>query len=55
MSPIELVFTKQDGLDISMDVFIPQNASETSQVPVLLWWHGERAHFDPRPCSLTSR
>lgn len=40
MDPIELVFAKEDGLDITMDVFIPQRATEVSQAPVLLWWHG---------------
>ncbi|KAF8992443.1 Alpha/Beta hydrolase protein [Cyathus striatus] len=39
-NPIELVFKKVDGLDITMDIYIPGSASAESPAPVLLWWHG---------------
>jgi hypothetical protein len=42
-SPLELVYSTVDGLDISLDVFLPDNATETAQVPVLIWWHGRSA------------
>jgi len=37
---MELVFKSVDGLDLSLDVFVPESATETSKVPVFLWWHG---------------
>ncbi|KAJ7576784.1 Alpha/Beta hydrolase protein [Mycena floridula] len=38
--PLELVFAKKDGLDIYMDVYIPDSATEASPAPAVLWWHG---------------
>jgi len=38
--PLELVFASVDGLDLTLDVFVPESATETSKAPVLLWWHG---------------
>lgn len=40
-SPLELVYKHINGIDISMDVYIPERATETAPAPVLLWWHGE--------------
>ncbi|KAJ8507260.1 hypothetical protein ONZ45_g10352 [Pleurotus djamor] len=37
--PIELVYKHVDGLDISMDVYLPSDESKTD-LPVVLWWHG---------------
>ncbi|KAJ7446181.1 Alpha/Beta hydrolase protein [Mycena galericulata] len=39
-SPLELVYSTVDGLDIYLDVYVPENATETSKTPVLVWWHG---------------
>ncbi|KAJ7091268.1 Alpha/Beta hydrolase protein [Mycena epipterygia] len=38
--PLELVYSRVDGLDITLDVFLPESATETSKAPVLVWWHG---------------
>ncbi|KAJ7780542.1 Alpha/Beta hydrolase protein [Mycena maculata] len=38
--PLELVYSSVDGLEISLDVFLPESATETSKAPVLIWWHG---------------
>ncbi|KAJ7188114.1 Alpha/Beta hydrolase protein [Mycena filopes] len=38
--PLELVYSKVDGLELVLDVFLPETATETSKVPVLVWWHG---------------
>ncbi|KAJ7783300.1 Alpha/Beta hydrolase protein [Mycena metata] len=38
--PLELVYSQVEGLDLMLDVFIPQSATETSKVPVFVWWHG---------------
>lgn len=40
MDTLELVFAHKDGLDIYMDVYVPQDANPSSPVPVILWWHG---------------
>jgi predicted acyl esterase len=40
--PIELVYSEVDGVTISMDVYIPNNATKEEPAPILLWWHGER-------------
>ncbi|KAJ8694573.1 hypothetical protein PTI98_007236 [Pleurotus ostreatus] len=37
--PIELVFRHVDGIDISMDIYLPKETSAKS-IPVILWWHG---------------
>ncbi|KAJ6625516.1 SNF2 family N-terminal domain-containing protein [Mycena sp. CBHHK59/15] len=39
-APLELVYSSVDGLDISLDVFVPESATETAKVPVFIWWHG---------------
>jgi len=39
-APLELVFSSVDGLDIYLDVFVPEGATETSKAPVVVWWHG---------------
>ncbi|KAK7005618.1 polyketide synthase [Favolaschia claudopus] len=38
--PLELAYKNVDGLNLTMDVFLPANATETSKVPILLWFHG---------------
>ncbi|PFH53336.1 hypothetical protein AMATHDRAFT_137855 [Amanita thiersii Skay4041] len=38
--PIEIAFKHVDGLDIMMDVYLPEKATEKDPAPVLLWWHG---------------
>ncbi|KAF7306155.1 Polyketide synthase [Mycena chlorophos] len=38
--PLELVFSQVDGLDLTLDVYVPPAATTTSKVPVYLWWHG---------------
>ncbi|KAJ7497413.1 Alpha/Beta hydrolase protein [Mycena latifolia] len=38
--PMEIVYSSVNGLDISLDVFLPESATETSKVPVFIWWHG---------------
>ncbi|KAJ7178412.1 Alpha/Beta hydrolase protein [Mycena crocata] len=40
--PLELVYSSVDGLDLSLDVFLPdsESATESSKVPVFIWWHG---------------
>ncbi|KAF7361793.1 Polyketide synthase [Mycena venus] len=38
--PLELVYKTVDGLDLTLDVFVPDSATETSKVPVFVWWHG---------------
>lgn len=43
MKPLEIVFKEADGLEISMDVYIPEGATVDSPAPVVLWWHGESA------------
>lgn len=40
LTPLELVFAQVDGLDIALDVFVPDSATEQHPAPVLLWWHG---------------
>ncbi|KAF9440859.1 hypothetical protein P691DRAFT_55723 [Macrolepiota fuliginosa MF-IS2] len=40
--PIELVYKELDGIQIAMDVYIPENATKEVPVPVLVWWHGGR-------------
>ncbi|KAJ7647213.1 Alpha/Beta hydrolase protein [Roridomyces roridus] len=40
MAPLELVFSTVDGLDLYLDVYVPESATETSKVPVVVWWHG---------------
>ncbi|KAF9444206.1 alpha/beta-hydrolase [Macrolepiota fuliginosa MF-IS2] len=37
--PIELVYKELDGIQIAMDVYIPENATKEVPVPVLVWWH----------------
>jgi hypothetical protein len=44
--PLELVYRNVDGLDLFLDIFVPENATEAAKVPVLVWWHGS-------PLSLT--
>ena len=39
--PLELVFKEIDGLEISMDVYLPSKATKENPAPVVLWWHGE--------------
>ncbi len=39
-TPLELVFKHVDGLDIAMDVYIPDSATAESPAPIVLWWHG---------------
>lgn len=39
--PQEIVFKRVDGLDITMDVYVPESATPESPAPVVLWWHGE--------------
>ncbi|KAF8210395.1 Alpha/Beta hydrolase protein [Mycena galopus ATCC 62051] len=39
-APLELVYKSIDGFELSLDVFLPESATETSKVPVFLWWHG---------------
>jgi hypothetical protein len=38
--PLELIYTSVDGLDLFMDVFVPEGATESSKAPVFIWWHG---------------
>ncbi|KAJ7680446.1 Alpha/Beta hydrolase protein [Mycena polygramma] len=38
--PLELVYRQVDGLDLKLDVFLPESATESSKAPVFLWWHG---------------
>ncbi|KAF8875162.1 Alpha/Beta hydrolase protein [Infundibulicybe gibba] len=38
--PIELLYKKVDGIEIFLDVYLPDSASAASPVPILLWWHG---------------
>ncbi|KAK0236788.1 Alpha/Beta hydrolase protein [Armillaria nabsnona] len=38
--PQEIVFKRVDGLDITMDVYVPESATLESPAPVVLWWHG---------------
>lgn len=40
-SPTELKFKSVDGVDIFVDVYLPEKASKENSAPVLLWWHGE--------------
>ncbi|KAF8918323.1 Alpha/Beta hydrolase protein [Mucidula mucida] len=39
-TPLELVFKHVDGLDIGMDVYIPESVTAESPAPIVLWWHG---------------
>ncbi|TFL03886.1 Alpha/Beta hydrolase protein [Pterulicium gracile] len=39
-SPTELKFKSVDGVDIFVDVYLPEKASKENSAPVLLWWHG---------------
>lgn len=45
LKPLEIVFTKADGLDIKLDVYLPEGANETNTVPILLWWHGRSSFY----------
>ncbi|TFK37793.1 Alpha/Beta hydrolase protein [Crucibulum laeve] len=47
--PVEITFKQVDGIDIKMDVYIPENASEKDKAPVLLWWHGLSPHMLSAP------
>ncbi|KAF7376248.1 Polyketide synthase [Mycena sanguinolenta] len=38
--PLELVYKTVDGLNLTLDVFVPESATETSKAPIFLWWHG---------------
>lgn len=38
--PLEIVFAQEDGLEILMDVYLPETATEASPAPAVLWWHG---------------
>ncbi|KAK0436996.1 Alpha/Beta hydrolase protein [Armillaria borealis] len=40
VKPQEIVFKRVDGLDIVMDVYVPESATPESPAPVVLWWHG---------------
>lgn len=44
--PIELVFRHVDGIDISMDIYLPKETLAKS-IPVILWWHGPSNTYDP--------
>ncbi|CAA7268584.1 unnamed protein product [Cyclocybe aegerita] len=48
-SPLELVFKRVEGLDVAMDVYIPDSASKEAPVPVFLWWHGVPPHMLKAP------
>lgn len=37
---VEIVYRHVDGIDLSMDVYVPGSASTAKPAPVLLWWHG---------------
>ncbi|KAJ6594020.1 Alpha/Beta hydrolase protein [Mycena capillaripes] len=40
-APLELIYCTVDGdLDLSLDVFVPESATENSKAPVFIWWHG---------------
>ncbi|KAF9458521.1 Alpha/Beta hydrolase protein [Collybia nuda] len=47
--PLELVYKRIDGMDVSMDVYIPERATESAPVPVLLWWHSMAPHLLAAP------
>ncbi|THV01150.1 alpha/beta-hydrolase [Dendrothele bispora CBS 962.96] len=38
--PIETVFKQADGIDIYMDIYIPETATKEKPAPIILWWHG---------------
>jgi len=38
--PIESVFKQADGIDIYMDIYLPDAATKENPAPILLWWHG---------------
>ncbi|KAF7306156.1 hypothetical protein HMN09_00770900 [Mycena chlorophos] len=40
MEPFTLVFAKVDGLELSVDVYIPSKASPTEKAPICLRFHG---------------
>ncbi|KAF4570216.1 hypothetical protein EYR36_010023 [Pleurotus pulmonarius] len=44
--PVELVFRHVDGIDISMDIYLPKETS-AKPIPVILWWHGASQIWDP--------
>jgi len=37
---LELVYRNVEGLDLALDVFLPESATKTSKAPVFIWWHG---------------
>lgn len=48
----ELVFSTVDGVDISLDYYLPPNASKDNPAPILIWWHGGGL-LQVRKCSNT--
>ncbi|KAK0463106.1 Alpha/Beta hydrolase protein [Desarmillaria tabescens] len=40
VKPLEIVFKHVGGLNIAMDVYVPESATPESPAPVVLWWHG---------------
>jgi acetyl esterase/lipase len=38
--PIEVVFKTVDKLSISLDIYLPKDATADTPAPVLIWWHG---------------
>ncbi|KAJ7076376.1 Alpha/Beta hydrolase protein [Mycena belliarum] len=38
--PLELVYSNVDGLELTLDVFVPESATELAKAPVFIWWHG---------------
>jgi hypothetical protein len=48
-TPLELVYKHVDEIDVSMDVYVPERASESNPAPVLLWWHGKNAFLPAYP------
>ncbi|KAK7434585.1 hypothetical protein VKT23_020121 [Stygiomarasmius scandens] len=40
LKPIESVFKQADGIDIYMDIYLPDTATKNNPAPILLWWHG---------------
>ncbi|KAK7045808.1 hypothetical protein VNI00_007212 [Paramarasmius palmivorus] len=38
--PIKILFKQADGIDIYMDVYVPDSATKEKPAPIILWWHG---------------
>ncbi|KAF5350312.1 hypothetical protein D9758_012793 [Tetrapyrgos nigripes] len=38
--PIEILFKQVDGINIYMDVYLPESATKEDPAPIVLWWHG---------------